>query len=71
MHVAGFSDALESAVQVTLDDALTIPVVSIPALIVLKLFAWADRRHENNKDADDIFTILRQYADAGNEDRLY
>jgi predicted nucleotidyltransferase len=71
MHVAGFSDALESAVQVKLDASLTIPVVSIPALIVLKLFAWLDRRQENNKDADDIFTILRQYADAGNEDRLY
>ncbi len=71
MHVAGFSDALESAVQVKLDDSLTIPVVSIPVLIVLKLFAWLDRRQQNNKDADDIFTILRQYADAGNEDRLY
>jgi predicted nucleotidyltransferase len=71
MHVAGFGDALVSAVQVKVDDSLTIPVVSVPALIVLKLFAWMDRRQENNKDADDIFTILRQYADAGNEDRLY
>jgi predicted nucleotidyltransferase len=71
MHVAGFGDALVSAVQVRLDDSLTIPVVSIPVLIVLKLFAWMDRRQENNKDADDMFTILRQYADAGNEDRLF
>jgi predicted nucleotidyltransferase len=71
MHVAGFSDALECAVQVKLDDSLTVPVVSIPALIILKLFAWLDRRLENNKDTEDIFTILRQYADAGNEDRLY
>jgi len=71
MHVAGFSDAMESAVQVKLDASLIIPVVSVPDLIVLKLFAWADRRRENNKDAADIFTILRQYADAGNEERLY
>jgi predicted nucleotidyltransferase len=28
MHVAGFSDALESAVQVTRDDSLTIPVTN-------------------------------------------
>jgi hypothetical protein len=71
MHVAGFSDALECAVQVKLDGSLAILVVSIPALIILKLFAWLDRKLENNKDAEDIFTILRQYADAGNEDRPY
>jgi predicted nucleotidyltransferase len=71
MQVAGFSDALQSAVLVKLDDSLTIPVVAIPVLIVLKLFAWMDRKQESNKDASDIYTILRQYADAGNEDRLY
>lgn len=71
MRVAGFSDALESAVLVKLDQSLTVPVVSLPVLIALKLFAWIDRRMENNKDAEDIFTILKQYADAGNEDRLY
>jgi predicted nucleotidyltransferase len=71
MQVAGFNDALESAILVKLDNSLTVPVVSIPLLIVLKLFAWMDRRMENTKDAEDIFTILKQYADAGNEDRLY
>lgn len=71
MQVAGFSDALESAILVKLDNSLVVPVVSIPLLIVLKLFAWMDRRMENTKDAEDIFTILKQYADAGNEDRLY
>ena len=71
MQVAGFSDALASALQVKLDDSLTLPVACVPALIVLKLFAWVDRRHSNNKDADDIFTILKQYSEAGNEDRLF
>lgn len=71
MQVAGFTDALASALQVKLDDSLTLPVVCIPALIVLKLFAWMDRRHKSNKDADDIFAILKQYGEAGNEDRLY
>ena len=37
---------------------------------MLKLFAWADRKHEK-RDAPDIFKILADYADAGNEDRLY
>jgi predicted nucleotidyltransferase len=48
---------------------LTIPVVSLPGLAVLKLFAWADRRVD--KDATDLYRLLRVYADAGNEDRVY
>jgi predicted nucleotidyltransferase len=70
MRVIGFSDALESAVLVRLERDLVIPVVSLPALLVLKLFAWVDRKHER-RDAPDIYTLLKQYGDAGNEDRLY
>ena len=70
MRVTGFRDALESAVPVRLDENLVIPVVSLPILLVLKLFAWVDRRHEK-RDAPDIYTLLRQYGDAGNDDRLY
>ena len=70
MRVTGFSDGLESAVPVRLDQNLIIPVVSLPILLVLKLFAWKDRKHEM-RDAPDIYTLLRQYGDAGNEDRLF
>jgi predicted nucleotidyltransferase len=70
MKVIGFSDALETAVLVQLDGDLIVPVVSIPMLSVLKLFAWTDRKYEK-RDAADILTLLRQYGDAGNEDRLY
>lgn len=70
MRVTGFSDGLESAVPVRLDQNLIIPVVSLPVLLVLKLFAWRDRKHEM-RDAPDIYTLLRQYGDAGNEDRLF
>jgi predicted nucleotidyltransferase len=70
MRVTGFSDGLESAVPVRLDQHLIIPVVSLPVLLVLKLFAWRDRKHEM-RDAPDIYTLLRQYGDAGNEDRLF
>ena len=70
MRVAGFSDGLESAVLVRLDKNLVIPVVSIPVLLVLKLFAWVDRKHEK-RDAADIHTLLKEYGDTGNEDRLY
>lgn len=70
MTVAGFNDALDSAVVVQLDTHLIIKVVCLPALIVLKLLAWTDRKHEN-RDAEDIYILLKQYGDAGNEDRLY
>ena len=70
MRVTGFSDGLKSAVLVRLGTDLVIRVVSIPVLIVLKLFAWLDRKHEK-RDAADIFVMLKYYGDAGNEDRLY
>jgi predicted nucleotidyltransferase len=70
MNVAGFRDALESAIQVQVEIDLVISVASLPGLIILKLFAWVDRKHEK-RDAPDILKILADYADAGNEDRLY
>lgn len=70
MNVAGFREALESALHVQVDTDLVIPVASLPGLIILKLFAWVDRKYEM-RDAPDILKILTEYADAGNEDRLY
>jgi predicted nucleotidyltransferase len=70
MRVAGFSDGLDCAVLVRLDKNLVIPVVSIPVLLVLKLFAWLDRKYEK-RDAADIHTLLKEYGEAGNEDRLF
>jgi predicted nucleotidyltransferase len=44
----------------------------LPGLAILKLIAWNDRRHEvPQKDAADLALVLRKYAEAGNEDRLY
>jgi predicted nucleotidyltransferase len=70
MRVTGFSDGLESAVPIRLEKNLVILVVSIPVLLVLKLLAWVDRKYEK-RDAADIHTLLKEYGDAGNEDRLY
>jgi predicted nucleotidyltransferase len=70
MRVTGVRDGLESSVPVRLDQNLILYVVRFPVLLVLKLFAWKDRKHEM-RDAPDIYTLLRQYGDAGNEDRLF
>ncbi len=69
MNVAGFEEALSAAVWVSIIEGLTVPVVSLPAFTVLKLFAWSDRKED--RDATDLERVIRSYADAGNEDRLY
>lgn len=71
MNVAGFSDAFKAAVSVELGSGIKATVASLPGIVTLKLFAWADRRQENAKDAVDIVTLLRTYHDAGNDHRIY
>jgi predicted nucleotidyltransferase len=70
MNVAGFKEALDSAIHVQIHTKLVVPVASLPGLIILKFFAWVDRKHER-RDAPDILKIMSEYADAGNEERLY
>lgn len=71
MHVAGFSEALKAAPLVQVTTGLRIRVASLPGLAMLKLFAWQDRGREDSKDATDLVTLCRHYADAGNLDRVY
>lgn len=71
MNVIGYDDALSSAIEIQLDEALKVRVASLPGLALLKLFAWADRGLENPKDALDLVTLFRTYIDAGNTDRAY
>jgi predicted nucleotidyltransferase len=69
MNVVAFSDVFESSVIIEVSSDLSIPVTSLPGLIVLKLFAWLDRHYE--RDVQDIRRLLETYTDAGNFDRLY
>lgn len=69
MSVAGFEEAFSASVSISITGNLNIPVVSLPGLATLKLFAWSDRK--DDRDATDLFRVIRSYADAGNEDRLY
>lgn len=72
MSVAGYQEALDSALLVEFDTDLTIKVVSLPGLAVLKIFAWAERgTTTENKDAIDLLTLLHTYHEAGNADRIY
>ena len=72
MNVSGLTEALATAVAVRLPGGLSIEVACLPALAVLKIWAWEDRRYTTpGKDASDLWMFLRHYAEAGNEDRLY
>lgn len=72
MSLVGFREAMATAVRVRLPGRQEIAVVSLPALAILKLIAWRDRRYTApGKDAGDLWLLLRHYAEAGNDDRLY
>ncbi|MHB9100913.1 MAG: nucleotidyl transferase AbiEii/AbiGii toxin family protein [Sulfuricella sp.] len=71
MNVAGYGDALAAAVTIEVGPGINIAVASLPGIAILKLFAWADRGRENPKDAIDLVSLLRDYHEAGNENRIY
>jgi predicted nucleotidyltransferase len=72
MNVAGYKEALAGSVELKLPLRQTVQVVSIAGLIVLKIFAWAERHvSQPGKDAYDLSVLLEHYLEAGNEDRLY
>ncbi|CFL54668.1 Uncharacterized protein conserved in bacteria [Burkholderia pseudomallei] len=50
---------------------LVVPVVTLPAFVLLKLIAWKDRRLTKNTDSADLLFVLRNYIDAGNIERTY
>lgn len=71
MNVAGYRDAYAAASTVTLAPGQTLAVASLPGIALLKLFAWLDRGDSNPKDATDLLGLMRQYEDAGNQERIY
>lgn len=71
MRITGFQDAFDAATPVQIEPNLVVNVASFPGLALLKLFAWQDRRAEEAKDAHDLLTLLRNYEQIGNQERIY
>jgi predicted nucleotidyltransferase len=71
MNVLGFREAVDESVEIDLGDGLMVPVVTLPALVLLKILAWRDRRVSKNNDASDLLLILRNYGQAGNTARIW
>jgi predicted nucleotidyltransferase len=73
MRTAGFEEALESAINVTVavDPEYAVKVCTPAALAAMKLIAWYENYPARRKDAEDLLFIIREYVHAGNEARLY
>lgn len=72
MSLVGFREVRDSAVPFLLPGDVSVPVASLASLAVLKLFAWQERRLlAPGKDAHDLRVILKNYADAGNRERIF
>jgi len=72
MNVMGFKEAFDHSLIVRMAPKLDIRFISLPGLAIVKLIAWSERSGEAaGKDAADLALLLKNYADAGNKDRLY
>lgn len=71
MNVLGFREALASSLSIRLPEGVVASVVSLPALVLLKIIAWQDRHYRApRKDAQDLALIAANYLDLGNMNRL-
>ena len=72
MDVFGFREALATSQELALPGNVRSRLASLPALALLKLVCWQDRHIDwPGKDAHDLRLIVRNYLQAGNQDRLW
>jgi predicted nucleotidyltransferase len=66
----GAREAFGASIWVLLPEGSRVRVASIPALVLLKVTAWQDRKHTHpGRDAPDLLLFVRKYLDCGNLDR--
>ncbi|MET7991161.1 hypothetical protein ABZU76_09660 [Amycolatopsis sp. NPDC005232] len=71
MNVRGLSEAVATAEQVRLPGGLVIKVPAVPALALLKLLTWWDRRLTTTHDAIDLGMMIGWYSCGPYLDRIY
>lgn len=60
LHALGFSEVLEEAVQVEIEEKIA-NIPPLPGMVILKLIAWSDRPEERENDLSDILKIIQHY----------
>ncbi|HET9239587.1 MAG TPA: hypothetical protein VFO10_20170 [Oligoflexus sp.] len=71
MNMLGFEDAFRTAHKFRTSTGIEVRIASLSCLVMLKVIAWNDRPRERPQDPVDIDSIIANYLDAGNFDRLY
>lgn len=70
MSVLGFDAVQNASLKINVDEEVEINIASLCGIFILKVFAWKDRHHKGNKDADDIGFILANYLEIHRESSL-
>jgi predicted nucleotidyltransferase len=66
----GAKEAFKASIPVQLPNNVSLRVASIPALALLKIAAWQDRKHTHGgRDAGDLLLFVGNYLDCNNLDR--
>jgi len=73
MSILGFEDAYRAAFPVKLrkNPVLEINFTSLAGLTILKLISWHDDVSRRGRDAKDLLLLMKNYIDAGNQERFY
>jgi predicted nucleotidyltransferase len=63
MNIIGFAEAFKASITVMADVDLPVKVASPAGMMLMKIFAWEDRKHlqPTGKDAQDIRLLLTRY----------
>jgi predicted nucleotidyltransferase len=61
MNSCGLAEALDCARDAKIADRLTLPVVTIPGLVLTKIIAYLDRPEERARDLIDILYCFQHY----------
>jgi predicted nucleotidyltransferase len=72
MHVHGFEETYKHAeiARLRSKPVLDIKLASLPGLSAMKMLSWKEKYPERQKDATDLFLIIRHYSEAGNFERI-
>lgn len=73
MRTTGFQEALDNSLDVVVshDPECHAKVCTPAALATMKIVSWDDNYPSRERDAEDLYYMLKEYVRAGNESRLY
>ena len=61
MSVKCFTDVMEHAIPVKINEELTVYIASLAGQFLIKLDSWMDRHNRDHKDAEDMYYILDKF----------